>query len=356
MTWNTTFIIVLVCTTLIYGFYIVRAMLALKKSTPSDNKLGSATIIIPFRDETEVLEKLENRINELFSSDKYEIIWVNDHSTGYIPKEQGNNRVIRSKGEGKKKALITGALMAQTDTLIFFDADVQLADDIREAIESNWSGNGMLALPVIQTGKGAYSVFNIESVLILGLTAGLINSQDPILVNGAGLIVNKKQWIEHIDKINHFFKSGDDMFMLFAFKKDKLPIQTIVSPKAIVRTEIPNSFKSFMRQRVRWAGKSKAFTDFSTRLFGISLLLLYGLYITFPWMVQYTNYQIPITSILILKIVLDGLLYAQTCNLYKEFKSWPAFIILQLIYPIYVLTIPILSLIWIPDWKGRIGR
>jgi hypothetical protein len=114
----------------------------------------------------------------------------------------------------------------------------------------------------------------------------------------------------------------------------------------LITTDSPFTFRSFLKQRSRWISKVKVYTDSYTIMLGISaflaILLQIGLLIACfirPVLIGV------LLSVLVLKSIPDFLILRNTTERYgkKELMRW--FLPSLLIYPFYVISILIYTLI-----------
>ena len=101
----------------------------------------------------------------------------------------------------------------------------------------------------------------LEYAAIQELTMASASKGKAVMCSGANLIVRRQAWLECEAELHTEIPSGDDMFLLEAAKRRGLRITAIDEPDytAIVRP-VP-AWRTFWRQRMRWAGKAHKYTD-----------------------------------------------------------------------------------------------
>ena len=101
----------------------------------------------------------------------------------------------------------------------------------------------------------------LEYAAIQELTMASASKGKAVMCAGANLIVRRQAWLECEAELHPEIPSGDDMFLLEAMKRRGMKIAVIDEPDytAIVRP-VP-AWRSFWRQRMRWAGKAHKYTD-----------------------------------------------------------------------------------------------
>jgi cellulose synthase/poly-beta-1,6-N-acetylglucosamine synthase-like glycosyltransferase len=100
-----------------------------------------------------------------------------------------------------------------------------------------------------------------EYAAIQQLTIESAQKGKAVMCSGANLIVRRDRWLESYPDLHPEIPSGDDMFLLESFKRRGLKIAVLDDPQfeAIVRPQ--TSWRTFFRQRMRWAGKAPKYTD-----------------------------------------------------------------------------------------------
>jgi hypothetical protein len=150
-------------------------------------------------------------------------------------------------------------------------------------------------------------------------------------------------------------ESGDDVFFMLWLKKMRSgAIRYLTSPGAAIRTLPAENLRAFVMQRLRWASKSRYYSDFhifSTALLifiiNASLLLTAILsFVSFAWV-------IPFTSIFIMKIMIDLVFLDRVLKHYGKRKLLSVFIPLEVVYFMYVSLVGIASQFVPYTWKER---
>ena len=321
------------------------------------------SIIIACRHEISNLPNLLESIkNQTFKPD--EVIFVDDNSTDETynflinySKKYNNIKVIKNSGKGKKSALIEAAKIATSEYLLFTDADCYLNNNHCELalqyLNKNNSDMLLGAVDIIDE-KGIFNIIEkIEFSSLQAITAYTALFNNPIMCNGANLIIKRNIYIQYIDKINKNIASGDDMFMLHALKKSKAKINYLYDSNYIVKTKGTNSFKKFIIQRTRWASKSINYKDFTTILVAFSVAIINILLLIFIFLIP--HFILPIFLIIFIIENIIMLPYLFKYKQHKILKYYPIFFpLMSLFYPLYILTILISILFYKknnPHWK-----
>lgn len=338
--------------------------LGIKKPKTVVLDLNDLSVIIPFRNEEQNLPMLLASLSkqDLLPRD---IILVNDHSEDesvpivqkFIDDRKIGKLIHLENGMvGKKQALNLGIQNATTQFVLTLDADVILSDEYMKSLR-NLPAYSLVSLPVVMQGKSFLSRLFSTEYSFFNAFNYLFSSIWPISISGANLLFDSKAVnYERQMKGHQHLASGDDYFLLKAFRKNRTFIYTINEFNLSVSTDAPRSLKSYFDQRVRWLGKSKFQIDWMDVLIGTFILLYFvGGFIALLSSLILSHW-ILLGSIFILRFLLDALVYlnyAQRLRLTRNVLMLPFF---QLIYPLLFLTVAILSLFYKPSWKGRSAK
>ena len=180
---------------------------------------------------------------------------------------------INDEGKGKKHALYRLISEAQTEYIWMMDDDVLHPSIISEynerstvSIANDLQHSDLLILPLRMESENEHpSLLErlqiAEYAAIQQLTIDAAQKGKAVMCSGANLIVRRDRWLESYPDLHPEIPSGDDMFLLESFKRRGLNIAVLDDPQfeAIVRPH--TSWRAFLRQRMRWAGKAPKYTD-----------------------------------------------------------------------------------------------
>lgn len=367
-------VILITCLSLaIYAYFISRYLLAnfkVKNLLNTTESQISVAVIIPFRNEVNNIEPLTQSLFEQeYSNNLLEIIFVDDHSTDQsltVLKARCKTSPFRCKilslstEVGKKAALKKGVEASVSNYIITSDADCTMKTKWVATMVSYFSNNkSMIIGPVrFKTGSSIFKdIQQTELSAILACTAGAVFINKPISCNGANLAYTRTLY----DKIKPYelhtnIASGDDVFFLFEAKKilNPLKIGFASSALAVVKTSASNQLLPFIHQRVRWARKSRYFDDWESKKFGI---VVFGINVLLLLIMIYSIFNHEVfwifCSCFLLKLFVDYFLLLSTHQWNPVKNSFLNSILLSLIYPLYLLSIALLSLLLSNKWKGR---
>lgn len=330
----------------------------------------TVAIVIPFRNEaTNIKTLIKSLFAQEYPNDLLEIIFVDDHSTdrssslieAFVDLSPFKIQVLSlTKGFGKKAALKKGVEASTSEYVITCDADCTMNSKWVATMASHLNSNkSMIIGPVkIKTGNTLFEVLQeTEFCAIMACTSGAAIRNKAISCNGANLGYSRalyekiKPYDLHVD-----IASGDDVFFLFKAKQVMNPLRIgfAANTFAVVETSASSKILPFVNQRIRWAKKSKYFEDWDSKKFGMVVIAL-NMLMLFLMIYSIFNHHffLVFISCFISKLSVDYVLLLSSMHWnrikYPLLKS----VLLSLIYPFYLLSIALLSLLSSSKWKGR---
>ncbi len=328
--------------------------------------LPNLSCIIALRNEEENIKHLLQNLAGLnYPKNQVEFILVNDHSTDQTKnllqeglKTLPSLQILDSPEHGKKKAIRYGIQHTQNEFIVVTDADCSFHKDWLYAIGSFFEQQkvDLIAGPVhIKNNKSFGQFFqSLDFMSLVGSGAGAITLGNPIMCNGANLAYKKSAFLSVSEELKEQYLSGDDVFLLHAFKNKGYKCKFIKDKRAIVTTQPVKTLKDFFHQRVRWASKSKGYTDKAT-LFVAWLVFVTNALVIASIPIYYTSAVLfrAIMTGWALKILIDTIFLIRLSRFFElRIKSLP-FLMSQLIYPLYILTTVIWAAFGNITWKNR---
>ncbi|MHC1777274.1 MAG: glycosyltransferase [Lentimicrobium sp.] len=255
------------------------------------------SIIIPVRNEKSSIGRcLSGLLIQDYPGQLMEIIVVNDHSVDdtleIVRRIAGNSNEIRiselslTLSEGKKAAIQSGVKFASGSLILCTDADcshpVTWVGSMVNCFESRDAV--FISGPVLlKPGVGFFSLFQeVEFMSLLASGAGAIGAGNPIMCNGAnlGFTAEAYQNLEP-DAMKTGLSSGDDVFLMLAMKRTygAEKILFVKNKAAIVTADAPKTIAGFLKQRLRWVSKSKAYRDGFLILTSVSVFAMNALFL-----------------------------------------------------------------------------
>ncbi len=175
-------------------------------------------------------------------------------------------RGINDDGLGKKHALAKLITASNADYVWLQDDDIVPPPATEEEITEHLHNTDLLILPLRMESENQHpSLLErlqiAEYAAIQQLTIDSALQGHPVMCSGANMIVRRQAWLQSSNDLHFSVRSGDDMFLLESFKRRGLVISVADTPRltAVVRPQ--TSFRAFLKQRMRWAGKAPHYTD-----------------------------------------------------------------------------------------------
>lgn len=331
----------------------------------------NVSVLIAARNEEESIGKLlESLYNQTFAKELFEVIIVDDHSEDntkkiiedFISKNKDFNvRILDSEGIGKKSAISQALHLAINELIIVTDADCILNELWIESIVGFYQEKKckMILAPVLLSP--ANSLFEkmqvLEHLSLIGSTAGSASIGFPVMCNGANMAYERESALE-VEKYRHDFNipSGDDMFLLEQFVKNfgYKNVKFLLSKHATVKTKTCKTISDFFRQRRRWVSKSKSYTNWKIILtalvvlfFNLSIVLLFlsAFFIPALWSLY--------ILLSLLKFFVDFPILKNITNFMNQSSLMRWTLLLEFIYPFYVVFTAISGLVFNVSWKRK---
>jgi len=332
-------------------------------------KKTSITVLIPFRNEEENLEKcIQSVLNQKYPAEHLEIIALNDHSDDESEKiikkytlQNSNIKLINLTSEyGKKEALEKGISIAKHSWIVTLDADCIVKENWLEKLNQyiQKTGNNYVVMPVIYHQEKSFfeRIQSLEFLTLVATSAACIQGKNPLMSNGANTAFSKVLF----NQVNGFegnkhISSGDDVFLLQKIiALENHTIGYLHHQDVIAYTNATSTLKQFVKQRVRWGSKSKAYKSkfsigIAILIFIINIELILTLLLAIGQQISWNIFLI----LFLVKLLFDTIFIRISTPFYGKEKL--AFLTLQLaiLYPIYIFVISFLSFIYRPTWKGR---
>tara|TARA_B100000963_G_C22555646_1_gene638904 strand:- start:90 stop:1184 length:1095 start_codon:yes stop_codon:yes gene_type:complete len=347
----------------ILGIYLIWSDRSIKVPVPVSD---SVSVIVAFRDE----EKNINRLVEGLIRQKYplqiEYIFVDDNSSDqtlnllnkWALRDQ-RIKILSSVGDGKKSCIAEAVKLTSNPIIVQTDADCEMGEywimsSVNKLISSK---NDMVLGPVypFQTKTIFNSLIRIEWLALQFITVLTSRLNSAGMANGANLTFYKKDYIEfNISKFGEAFASGDDMFFMRFLQKKGKQVSFNLDKQAIVRTEVPVSFKALLQQRIRWATKAGKTTNPLTYFFTFLVVLA-----NFSWIgavlmaVNNMSFFTVFCICVVWKLITDLLICFYMARFYNDTKVLFFLPIIFISYPIYLLFGFAFSFKKSYSWKSR---
>jgi cellulose synthase/poly-beta-1,6-N-acetylglucosamine synthase-like glycosyltransferase len=321
----------------------------------------SISIVVAARNENNLADLLSD-FSRIDYPGQWEFIIVDDHSDIPIqlPPSKFKLRLLSSVASGKKAAITTGVSAATSDIIVTTDADCRVdplwLKEINEAFQSNSTKMLSGGVRISEDNTFFSKLQSLEFVSVIATGAATLGLGLPTMCNGANLAYRREAFITvNGYEGNEHISSGDDEFLMNKISaRWRSSVKFLYSSHGLVTTAPVRGVNSFIRQRLRWAGKWKHNASLGTRVFAMVVWLFHLAFIVMP-VAAATGY-ISWRLFFILagaKIFVESLFLMPAANFLGVKWRWISFLVLQLIYSFYVIAIGLMSQILLPEWKGR---
>ncbi|MBO4603235.1 MAG: glycosyltransferase [Salinivirgaceae bacterium] len=320
------------------------------KRQPSNAEVIPVSVILPFRNEEHCIETaISSLLAQKYDSD-FEIIAVDDHSTdnswqllSNVAAAEPRLRLLKANGSGKKNALAEGLAASRFGCVAVADADCRYPERWLQSMSSEFVKNGCLLLCAPVKIGGMSNWFGnfqfVDFASLVGSGIGAAGCGRPIMCNGANMMFDKEAVMCMDDPFNAAVESGDDVFLLHAVKRlDKQKISFTCRPETIVETKAAPTFAGFMRQRMRWGGKTTSYTDADSiivaGIVAATAVCVVASLLLIPWS------WIPVTVVLVSKTTVDTLMLCSVCKVFGNRRllwQMPVYEIVVALYTVAVV-------------------
>ncbi len=339
--------------------YFISGWLQLKNHTTPKNAFSTkVSVIVPvYNGQNSIADNLGSLLQQKIQTHEFEIIVVNDYSTDNtvdiilnIAKKNSRVNIINNKQKkGKKQALAQAIEQSRADLIVITDSDCTYSPYWLASIVSYYEQHNpnMIIGPVaINQGKTLINKFQQLDTVSLSATSGAAAAiNHPIMCSAANLAFKKQIYKQITNPFNTNYISGDDMFLMHNFKKiDANKIHFLKNPESIVYTMPAGNYKKFIKQRTRWASKTKGYTDTDTKFTAIIVaytctILVLGL-LLIPFKLSIWK---PVASLFVVKLIADTIFFTITAPFYNIKNNLKLLPIFELFYPCYVVNVILIS-------------
>lgn len=264
---------------------------ALKDKEKEEEEV-KVSVIIPVRNEEDnILFLLQDLQRQSFKN--FEVIVVNDHSEDNTEQQVLKGALglsltllrLSADETGKKKGLALGIAKAKGKLILTTDGDCRVGSLWLESFYGFYQTHSPKLIAGFVTFHAEKSLWNkvlsIEFLSAIGTGASSMVQKRPNMCSGANLAFERDAFFEvggYAD--NQHIASGDDEFLLHKINQ-KYPegVLFLKSKKAVVRTKAPQSLKSLLFQRKRWASKWKYYRSAKHIFVAVYVFLFHCLYL-----------------------------------------------------------------------------
>lgn len=246
---------------------------------PSNNSFQTkVSLIIAARNEANNIKAcLEAVLAQTYPTALLEILVVNDHSedktvtiVNDFPEKNLHLLHLPEDKTGKKQAIQLAIKQATGTLIVTTDADCVMEKDWLKYIVSYYEAYQpkLIAAPVsFHQENSIFERFQtLDFMGMMAVSGAGIKGRFMNMSNGANLTYERAAFdaVRGFEGIDHL-ASGDDMLLMQKIAK-KYPkgLAYLKNRQAQTLTQAKPSVKTFLQQRIRWASKSSAYTNWQT--------------------------------------------------------------------------------------------
>lgn len=330
-------------------------------STEEHINLDELIVIVPFRNEEKHLPLLIESINNQTKLPK-KIYFVDDHSeddsvnilTNLLEIDSYEILQLDDSAHGKKKALRKGIYHAKATYYLTLDADVFFASDYFENLQEIPAAD-MVVLPVLMEGRNFIGTLYSLDQLYVNAVSYSFSFKQVVTASGANLLFKREPFVLHdMPEMHYHVASGDDQFLLRDFKLADKDIMQIADAKYRVCTYSPATFKKFIHQRLRWAGKNSEVSSLSDNILAFIAVMLGVFFYTLCVVELISGNYLWALYVFLSKTVWDFVYYGiYFRKIGAPYATHIGVIITEFLYAPYIVCMIALIPFYKPQWKGR---
>jgi len=373
MTWEIAILFLSSLFCLYYAFFILSARKGLLRIeiTPISSHSPSVSVLIAARNEQETIAHCLNAVlDQDYPRDRMEVILIDDGSTdtsaaiaNNIAAHDGRLRVLLMTASGGNKssrkpaALAAGMKHAKGEIILTTDADCTVSSNwISSMIRSFDDETVFVAGPVkeIPTTSLISKLSQMEFLGIIGVSAGLIADDTPIICNGANIAFRRDSFVA----ANGFGESAgfcDDEVLMHRIKSRGLgKIRYSIEEGSIVVTHAPSTLLAFWNQRIRWASKRGHYEDKTILLKLVALYIFFFLLLILLIVSPFKPSLLPFAIVLFgIKAAVDYTVLHAAARIFGLQLKALHFVLAQLLHVPYIVAAAFAGQFSSLEWKGQ---
>ncbi len=243
---------------IIFGIFWIILYLRKKKFVFSNfsGEEKPITIIVPAHNEEKYLERCVESVESQNYDKKIHIIIVDDGSTDrtgkvadLLSKKYGNIKVIHQKNMGKAKSLNRALKYVKTDIVGFIDADSYMSKNVLSAMVKHMSGFDSVVSPMLPSKTNKLILRLQEIEYMVTAVSRKLSSIIGALFLTPGMAIYKTSVIKEVGGFSTTTLT-EDLEMGLRLTENGYKIGYISNN--FVYTECPETWKDFLKQRIRW--------------------------------------------------------------------------------------------------------
>jgi len=345
----------------------------------SNYKLHSRTehqfisiIIIARNEEQNISDCLSSIQQNTYPENKFEIILVDDHSTDETVRRASRLNIkqlkilhladfddLKDKSSYKKAGIQYALKKARGEIIVCTDADCIIPRNWLAYVDFGMQQAliKMLVMPIyFMPQKSILNRFqSVDMMATMAFTGYGIQSKQFYSANGANIAVRKSIYSEV--NLHTEFASGDDMFLVQEVSR-LYPdgVKFIKSKQVLVKTKAESNWTALLKQRKRWATKSKAYSTnalykIQTSIFIFNFIIVTNLLLGFAFN---SLFLFICLFQLLIKGIMDFLLLKNMSEFFNQREALKLYILSFLLFTPYIILMGGFALFGKSyHWKGR---
>tara|TARA_Y100001970_G_C14185595_1_gene832409 strand:+ start:252 stop:1358 length:1107 start_codon:yes stop_codon:yes gene_type:complete len=275
----------------LYTFSLLFFLIGVLKISSQDINLNqsnhSISIILCVRNGESSLPKILNDLQQQTYKGNLEFIIVDDESTDNTEKiikkfiaKDGRFLYLTTKDTNselkyKKRALDIGIKSAKNDWLLFTDVDCRLNKNWVLSMSNNFDDSDyVIGLSEVNSDESLCSKFqsiDFRMLMISACSSSMMNY--PLACSGQNQSYKKNVFnnVNGYSTIFDLLQGDDSIFLQICRKKKNLKVSFSTDKNSHVIAKTHNKWKSFILQRIRWAGDANIMWKYNKIFFLIIL-------------------------------------------------------------------------------------
>ncbi len=333
-----------------YYLYYYNRLLKHKDADISDD-LPPVSVIICARNEAENLTKNLPKIFEQ-NYPKFEVVVVNDGS-----QDDTINILAQFKAKhpnfyyttipydkkffhGKKLAVTIGVKAAKYDRMVFTDADCypQSNDWLKHIVSAPLNDTIVLGYGPYERKKGFLNrIQRYDTFLIAVQYLSFALKGKAYMAVGRNMAYSKNVFysVDGFKHHSHVLSGDDDLFVQEASNKNKVNI--CIKPNAFTISEAQQTFKSWVRQKIRHLSASALYKGSSKRIIGIEVFSRELFWCCAIISLFFSTFVIAIITLIFVKLVIQLIFLGKIAKRFNQKNVIWIGIILDFLLPVLTL-------------------
>jgi len=335
------------------------------KKTRGEHEFSISIVIAARDEEHRILPCLQSLEKLNYPDDKFEIIFVDDHSrdnTAEVIKSFSNKhqnwKIIRlnktsTQLRGKKNALQNGISHSKGDIIFTTDADCIVPPNWLKIMCGYFKPGVSMVLgcsPLIHSKKSYFRLLQFDNLFSAIASAATVKLGYPFTSVGRNMAYRKDAY----ENVGGFlslkkFKSGDDIHLTgrFRYNNDGL-IDFCAEEESFVRTHIPSTDLEVFQQQIRKNSKTFQLSGLSITVM-LTILIYYFSIILIPILLP--SWLSVWIILLVIKMLMEFIPLRNAAKIFKQNNLIPIIFIMQIIYPLYIIIFSIIGTFQFYHWK-----